>query len=408
MADKTYEVKGRTIRLQIDDAMVAIRFKENLQTSRRAAAVERPGVEAFSRRLELPREPFTVLPLTRLEGARSAAEEAEELAANDDVVRVTPVFKIGDKHAIATERLSLGLKEGQDPAVMADIKRTYDLETLEEFGDREFMMRVPPGEDPVDVAARLGGDDRIDYAEPDLVIFGTHVPRPPSASNGADPTMTGRGPRRFSAGDPLLAHQYAIPITETDLAWRMARGASDIRIAILDEGVDTDHPDLKEAIVGSYDAIDNDEWQEPQPWDAHGTACAGLAAAVRVRQEQQARAGGVGEGAARRVADVRGGPPPAAGAEGAEQQEGQERSGAEHRCTLPGHVSLSTGVQPPRQRERSREQEYREAKTQRVGLFAEDHKRDQHGERDLEVVHDREAGGARAGSADVPEEEAEA
>ena len=157
MADKTYEVKGRTIRLQIDDAMVAIRFKENLQTSRRAAAVERPGVEAFSRRLELPREPFTVLPLTRLEGARSAAEEAEELAANDDVVRVTPVFKIGDKHAIATERLSLGLKEGQDPAVMADIKRTYDLETLEEFGDREFMMRVPPGEDPVDVAARLGG-----------------------------------------------------------------------------------------------------------------------------------------------------------------------------------------------------------------------------------------------------------
>ena len=29
-----------------------------------------------------------------------------------------------------------------------------------------------------------------------------------------------------------------------------------------------------------YDATDNDNWQEPNPWDAHGTACAGLAAAI--------------------------------------------------------------------------------------------------------------------------------
>jgi thermitase len=32
--------------------------------------------------------------------------------------------------------------------------------------------------------------------------------------------------------------------------------------------------------VGNYDAIDDDAFQEPNPWDGHGTACAGLAAAI--------------------------------------------------------------------------------------------------------------------------------
>ena len=52
-----------------------------------------------------------------------------------------------------------------------------------------------------------------------------------------------------------------------------------IKIAILDEGVQTNHPDLRAKIVTPYDAIDNDNNQEPNPWDGHGTACAGIAAA---------------------------------------------------------------------------------------------------------------------------------
>lgn len=32
--------------------------------------------------------------------------------------------------------------------------------------------------------------------------------------------------------------------------------------------------------MGNYDGVDDDTFQEPKPWDAHGTACAGLAAAI--------------------------------------------------------------------------------------------------------------------------------
>jgi thermitase len=51
-------------------------------------------------------------------------------------------------------------------------------------------------------------------------------------------------------------------------------------IAILDEGVDASHPDLKDKIVDPYDSVTDAQGQTPDPWDGHGTACAGIAAAV--------------------------------------------------------------------------------------------------------------------------------
>jgi subtilisin family serine protease len=80
--------------------------------------------------------------------------------------------------------------------------------------------------------------------------------------------------------DPLVQQQYAMTLTKAVDAWAQQTGSREIVIAILDEGVDTSHPDLNAAIGGTYDAIDNDTYQEPNPWDGHGTACAGLAAAV--------------------------------------------------------------------------------------------------------------------------------
>lgn len=48
----------------------------------------------------------------------------------------------------------------------------------------------------------------------------------------------------------------------------------------MDEGVDVNHPDLRATIVATFDAKDNDQDQQPNDWDGHGTACAGLAAAL--------------------------------------------------------------------------------------------------------------------------------
>jgi subtilisin family serine protease len=63
-------------------------------------------------------------------------------------------------------------------------------------------------------------------------------------------------------------------------AWGITKGAKDIAVALLDEGVDTSHPALKAAVIKEKDFIgDNGDSAMPAGDDAHGTACAGIAVA---------------------------------------------------------------------------------------------------------------------------------
>ena len=60
-------------------------------------------------------------------------------------------------------------------------------------------------------------------------------------------------------------------------AWDITRGDKDIKVAVLDEGVDTSHPALKPAVVAERDFIGgNGDSAMPSGNDAHGTACAGI------------------------------------------------------------------------------------------------------------------------------------
>lgn len=60
-------------------------------------------------------------------------------------------------------------------------------------------------------------------------------------------------------------------------AWAITRGSADVKVAVLDEGVDTAHPALKAAVVAERDFIgSNGNSAVPAGNDAHGTACAGI------------------------------------------------------------------------------------------------------------------------------------
>ncbi len=70
-------------------------------------------------------------------------------------------------------------------------------------------------------------------------------------------------------------------INATD-AWKITTGDPNIVIAVIDSGVDIYHPDLINNIVPGYDFVDDDNDASPSLiniYDAHGTMCAGLAAA---------------------------------------------------------------------------------------------------------------------------------
>jgi len=64
-------------------------------------------------------------------------------------------------------------------------------------------------------------------------------------------------------------------------AWEITTGDPNIVVAVLDCGVDLNHPDLINNLLPGYDFLEDDDRPEPtDDWDVdHGTACAGLVAA---------------------------------------------------------------------------------------------------------------------------------
>jgi len=71
---------------------------------------------------------------------------------------------------------------------------------------------------------------------------------------------------------------------QADLAWDITKGSPDIKVAIVDNAVWVDHPDLAGKIVAQRDTYYNTDnpnppsTGDPAEW-SHGTHCAGLAAA---------------------------------------------------------------------------------------------------------------------------------
>jgi len=67
---------------------------------------------------------------------------------------------------------------------------------------------------------------------------------------------------------------------DVEKGWKDTVGDPSVTIAILDEGVDLDHPDLEANLVPGYDATGLGSQGGHSGNDAHGTNCAGIAAAV--------------------------------------------------------------------------------------------------------------------------------
>lgn len=78
--------------------------------------------------------------------------------------------------------------------------------------------------------------------------------------------------------DPYYPSQWHLPKILALQAWEITKGSSDVIIAILDSGVDSNHPDLAAKIIDGYNFCDDNA--DTSDVYGHGTAVAGAAAAL--------------------------------------------------------------------------------------------------------------------------------
>lgn len=278
-----YLCNQQKLTLDVDEDRVAVRFKEPAKYSTRSRVAHQCGLGQFCDRLEVPAEKYTLLPIGQTPESRSIRLKTamNNLNQDTDIICVTPVFKQGENTVIATDRILFGINSETCSTAdkLTEILDNYHADLLEKSGN-EYLIQLPEDTDTLATSSQLAQESNIIYAEPDFVTIGSHIARRPSQRE------------QISASDPLSHQQYAIDITRAIDAWQLQQGDPQVRIAILDEGVDTAHEDLAGNIVGSFDGVDNDTFQEPNPWDGHGTACAGLAAAIHNTKGIQGIGGG--------------------------------------------------------------------------------------------------------------------
>ncbi|PLR80329.1 peptidase S8 [Bacillus canaveralius] len=78
-------------------------------------------------------------------------------------------------------------------------------------------------------------------------------------------------------------YQWNLPVIETEQGWNISRGNKRIKIAIVDTGVDLDHPDLKNRLSEGYNVLANNN--NPDDDNGHGTHVAGIIASETNNRE---------------------------------------------------------------------------------------------------------------------------
>ncbi len=128
--------------------------------------------------------------------------------------------------------------------------------TVDAFAPEIYMVRIkyPANTDIFAKIAQIALQPNVKYAEPDHVVHAT-----------------------FTPNDPSWGSQYGPKKIKCDLAWNTWTGDVGTVIAIIDTGVNYNHPDLTGKVALGHDYVNNDDF--PLDDNGHGTHCAGIAAA---------------------------------------------------------------------------------------------------------------------------------
>ncbi len=78
--------------------------------------------------------------------------------------------------------------------------------------------------------------------------------------------------------DYYYANQWYLPEVNVPNAWNSFSFKNEIKVAVIDSGVDASHPDLAGKVLKGYDFVNNDT--NPTDDNGHGTSVAGIIAAI--------------------------------------------------------------------------------------------------------------------------------
>ena len=205
---------------------------------------------------------------------RGDPQKVANISSYRDVKAVRSSFTDSSGHELLLgDEIVLGFAPETSDADQQAVLRAYDLRIVEQIPGKAWRVVVndPHPDAPLRIANQLTDESEIEYAEPNalqsIVLLSVPSPTDDRFVNQWHLENTGQG--GGTAGADVKALE----------AWAYGFGNESVRIAIHDNGVDIAHVDLAGNVDTGRD-FDNDDTNPTNNAGAHGTACAGIAAAA--------------------------------------------------------------------------------------------------------------------------------
>mgnify|MGYP001178211229 CR=1 FL=1 len=147
---------------------------------------------------------------------------------------------------------AVGIQSSQQRAAQAGVTAVETIPAIE-----VVEVRVSPGQE-ASVIQQLRSRSDVEFVEPNYRVYAQEIP-----------------------SDSNYLSQWGLPRIELTTAWDITRGSSDLVVAVVDTGIDLQHPDLnclnsagQSKLVSGWNFVDNNN--NPDDNNGHGSHVAGI------------------------------------------------------------------------------------------------------------------------------------
>lgn len=289
-----YIVDGKKIILQPSQNYSAIQlkpgtseaeiktFKSDVESAGFGTVEESPILQKYN--IVLVRIKAGIEPSSFMAGTEDLKKKLVERVESEN-----PVYGVGGIDQVLVNEFIVQFKSQASKEKIAQSLDKKNAKIVEEDTKIDNMYTIKftgkSAKEALAISNEYYNDPLVEFIEPNFIRV--YPPRPMIKSE--EIKEAGPAPAVIP-GDTYYSKQWYLNntgssgVADADIdgpeAWDIHKGSAEIIVGIIDEGVDTTHKDLKDKIVTPYDATDGDDNQEPNSWDGHGTACAGIAAAM--------------------------------------------------------------------------------------------------------------------------------
>ena len=260
-----YYYKGKKIALELNKDYLLISSRE-MNVSKLPNAVSVQGRPALSEGTYLGE-----VKIGENVTMQTYQDRVNILKANPDILSVFPVFKTKGNDKIGLSNyFYVKLKRASHISILYDYARKYNCKVVTQDKYMPLWYTLSSTKESsyntLELANIFYESKFFETAEPDLMIDNLIL----DGNNFTDKQwgLNNTGQYGGRKGLDIKALQ----------AWKISKGKG-VKVAVLDHGIELNHPDLKDNIFSlSYDT---EKGSSPSTvWGPHGTACAGIIGAI--------------------------------------------------------------------------------------------------------------------------------